>query len=122
MKQLELAGSSHHLTLYKLLSEHNPNHIVIERFVYQRRDKVELVPVEYIGIVRLFSLAYDRPIFEQSPAQAKNLWTDEKLKTLGYYRKGMPHANDAVRHMLYYYTVTRKNMRWVHMLREEMSA
>lgn len=88
--------------------------VVIERFTYQRRQKVELFPVEVIGVVRLYCEEHDVSLYEQSPAQAKKLWTDDKLKKLGLWEEGQPHAMDALRHLLYYETVTRKNMEYVN--------
>lgn len=34
--------------------------------------------------------------------QAKGFVTDEKLKKMGWYQRGLPHARDAIRHALYH--------------------
>ena len=38
----------------------------------------------------------------QTPAQAKGFVTDDKLKKMKLYQPGMPHLNDAMRHLVYY--------------------
>lgn len=34
--------------------------------------------------------------------QAKNFWTDDKLKLCGFYVPGLKHGRDALRHLLFY--------------------
>jgi hypothetical protein len=97
--------------------------IVFERFVYQRRDltkgvSLSLKSVEYIGVIRLYAAEHiGVSLHMQTPAQAKNLWTDDKLRKLDLYHRSSPHIRDATRHMLYFLTVTRNNRRWVNLLR-----
>ena len=113
----QLGPSDHHQILYNKLFELKPQRVVCERFTYQRRDLVVLKSVEYIGVARLFSINSETPMYEQTPTQAKNLWTDSKVKKLGLWRPNMPHAMDAMRHVLYFVTVTLKNERFIKMLR-----
>lgn len=108
----------HHLHLYGLLEEQEPKAIACERFTYQRRDKVVLDSVEYIGVAKMFSQRTGTPLIIQTPSQAKNLWTDEKLKKLGLYRENMPHAMDAMRHLLYYVTVSLGDRQFVMALKD----
>lgn len=103
----------HHVKLWELLGETLPDVIVCESFVYQRRDNVVLVSVEYIGIVRLFSMVYGIKYKEQPPASAKGLWGDDKLKVIGLHSPGQPHANDATRHLLYYITIDEGDPRFL---------
>lgn len=41
-------------------------------------------------------------IYQQSPSEAKGTVTDERLRRWGLYRKGSPHARDALRHAVYF--------------------
>jgi hypothetical protein len=115
----------HHRTLWELLTGGGPWTTVIwERFMYQRREldkgvSLSLASVEYIGICKLYEDFHEEDVtfVEQTPAQAKNLWTDNKLKTLGLYMASAPHANDATRHLLYWLTVNRGERQWVMKLK-----
>jgi len=111
----------HHDTLWDLLENEGPwTTVIYERFMYQRREldrgvSLVLDSVEYIGVVKLWHLRHleEVDLVCQTPAQAKNLWTDQKLKRLELYKANAPHANDATRHLLYYLTVTRGERQWV---------
>ena len=92
----------HHQFLWEFLSRENPDFVVVEKFFYQQRINVNLTPCEYIGVVRLYCQLTKKLLVLQSPAQAKTLVTDQKLKRLDLYDKAKPHSNDATRHMLYY--------------------
>ncbi len=108
-----------HRAFYDFLVGYNPDSIVFERFVYQRRDKVELWPVEVIGVIRLYSEQFEVPLFAQTPSQAKNLWTDDKVKKLDLWQPGLGHGMDAVRHLLYHLVVTKGDRSWLENLRPE---
>ena len=112
-----LGPNQHHLPLWDLLTVTAPDVIIFERFTYQRRDKVILDSVEYIGVARLYSQLHRVPYAEQTPSSAKNLWTDDKIRTLGLWRPSERHAMDALRHMLYYLTVKKNDRQWVNKLR-----
>lgn len=106
-----------HRAFYDFLVELNPDTVVFERFVYQRRDKVELWPVEVIGIIRLYAEQFEVPLFAQTPSQAKNFMTVDKLKAMGLWQTGLGHGMDAVRHLLYYLIVTKGEKSWLESLR-----
>jgi hypothetical protein len=53
-----------------------------------------------IGALSYVTTWQDTPFRLQSPADAKQFSTDEKLKRLGWYTPGRDHANDAGRHLL----------------------
>ena len=89
-------------TVWKALFTGGPTQIVYESFLYQRRTKVDLTPVEVIGIIKLYAETYEVPIVSQTPATGKRFWTDSKIKKVGLWQSGAPHAMDALRHMLYY--------------------
>lgn len=113
----QIGPEDHHLTLWELFRRSAPDIIVYERFNYQRRDKVVLTSVEYIGLVKLWQQSRGIKIYLQTSSQAMNLWTDEKLKKLGLYKPAMPHAMDAVRHLLYYLVITANDQSWLQLLR-----
>jgi len=109
-----------HHQFWTLLSKFAPDVIVFEGFVYQRRHKVVLYPVEVIGIIKLY--AEVKKVIElqqQTASQAKNLWTMDKLKKLGLWKEAQVHAMDATRHLLYYLVVTRGDRSWLENLRPD---
>jgi hypothetical protein len=76
--------------------------VVYEKFD-RRSTAVDLIAVECIGILKEWARQHRGvTLEEQSASMAKFFWSDEKLKALGLYRIGKPHACDAVRHILYY--------------------
>ncbi len=96
---LQIKGLS---PLWRELEVEDPDVIVYEKFFYQRRDKVDLRPVEAIGVIKLYAEQKQIPIAGQSPQMAKRFWTDAKVKKLDLWVPGEPHAMDALRHLLYY--------------------
>ncbi len=88
--------------VWAVLHTGQPDMIVYESFLYQRRDKVDLRPVEAIGVIKLYAERTSTPILSQTPAQGKRFWTDKKIKKLGLWEPGEPHAMDALRHLLYF--------------------
>jgi hypothetical protein len=87
--------------LYNRLTDFKPKYIVYESFEFRKGVKgVDLFPRELIGIINLYSLQSGAPPFKQSPAQAKTYYSNEVLKQLGLYVRGMPHGMDATRHLL----------------------
>lgn len=84
--------------------------LICERFtITQRTIKSSrggsVEALEIIGCLRYFSLRdCGRDLIHQSPSDVMNLYTDEKLRMLGWYRKGQGHSNDSLRHLAYYLT------------------
>ena len=103
--------------IYADLSGYKPDQVVIESFTYQRRDKVDLTPVEVIGVIKLWCEIHEIPYKVQSPATGKSFWTDKKLKQIGMYEASKGHAMDALRHLLYYFSFTMNNDFYVRMLK-----
>lgn len=111
----ELSAKDHHLDLWHILCQYAPTMIVCESFTQQRR-AADLKPIEYIGVVRLWCATRYVPLVLQSAGVGKTFWTNDKLKTLGYYKAGMPHAIDALRHWLWYVTVKTGDELYLKML------
>ncbi len=76
--------------------------LIVERFVHRSKFKVDLTPVEVIGVVKEWARQTETMIIWQQPSQAKHFFTNDRLKERGVYLAGKPHANDALRHLLYY--------------------
>lgn len=81
--------------------------LIYERFDYRRHKMhADLTPVEVIGVIKEWVrqnwLYGNIEVYTQFPAQAKNFWTDDRLKEFGMYYKGQQHARDAARHYLYW--------------------
>lgn len=101
-----------HKDFYDELIDEAPKYIVCEDFTYRNKSKDGLVlfSVELIGIARLYEeqAAMTTRLFMQPPMKGKEGSThfdDKKLKEEGLYqalRGG--HANDAVRHLLQWYS------------------
>ena len=83
-----------------------PLRVVMEKFIVNamtsKRSQEATWALETIGAVKqaLRDAEYPLPaIAWQSPADAKNAFSNEKLKNLGlWHRGGEGHANDAIRH------------------------
>ena len=93
--------------MFKLLDSIKPDHVVFETFEFrrnQKRDKLVLFSKELIGVIELWCRLNSVLAYRQSPAAAKAYFTDTTLRDDNVYRKGMPHANDAMRHLLRWYT------------------
>lgn len=112
----QIGPEEHHGSLWVLMSGANPETIVMESFQYRQfqgvaKAKVELAPVEYIGVVRLYK-AIHAPWLNlnfHTASMGKKFVSDEKLRRLGWYKPtaGFPHARDALRHLVYYLVVTK---------------
>lgn len=77
-----------------------------EEFQYRNGlSRADLTPVENIGVIKEWAKQNKVTTYSQVPGQAvgKNaFFNDERLKVLGLHKPGMKHANDAMRHLLYY--------------------
>jgi hypothetical protein len=56
--------------------------------------------LELIGVVKYLVPVRTTAVVFQSPSEAKAFSTDSKLKKVGWYQPGLPHARDASRHVL----------------------
>lgn len=74
--------------------------VIAEKFVLDgRTPHPELEPLRIEGalLAEQYQEKYEL-IFQRN--NFKKHVTDEKLKQIGWYQKGLPHANDAIRHAL----------------------
>jgi len=127
----EKDSTDHHLFLWIFLTEMEPDIIVCEDFEYRNvtlKDGtqvagVELVSRDYIGIIKLYCQMHEEvDLILQKPAVAvgkKPFWHNDKLKKMGLHKKGAPHQNDAMRHLLYYLTTTLKLIEYYEYLKDD---
>lgn len=110
------------LQLYLQLKLSKPDIIIYERFEYRSESaygkagnlsNVDLFARNLIGVINLYCQereGQNNPVelHTQMPAQVlskknKNYWNDARLKTALVYKVANPHANDAMRHLLYWW-------------------
>jgi hypothetical protein len=92
------------------IGPHEPSinmEIVCERFTINAqtvRNSQAPWSLEQIGVMKQICRDYnysEEKIIWQQPADAMNMFNNEKLKRLGYWhRGGKDHANDSIRHAL----------------------
>jgi len=108
------------LQLYLQLKMSIPDIIICERFEYRSEaaygkagnlSNVDLFPRNLIGVINLYCQEREGQgqsvdVYPQMPRQVlgkKAYWTDAKLKAAKVYKVANPHANDAMRHLLYWW-------------------
>lgn len=103
------------LQLYLQLQMSKPDIIVYERFEYRSQkaynvDNADLFPRNLIGVINLYAQQREGQnsieVYTQMPAQVlgkKAHFSDERLKASRVYKVANPHANDAMRHLLYWW-------------------
>lgn len=98
---------STHEDFWNLLNMVQPEHVVTEEFEFRNRARkgLELISREFIGVYVLWGQVHHKFVHRQKPSQVINgYFTDGQLKKENMYIAGKPHAMDAVRHLLYWYT------------------
>ena len=104
-----------HGELWQHLNWYQPHIIVYEKFDFRRspraqRDKVNLYAKELIGAIKLYQQTNSGPpilLHEQTAASAmgeKVYFNTKRLKEVGVYKPGKKHSNEAVRHLLRWFT------------------
>ena len=88
--------------LYGLLDSVRPDYLVAEGFEYRNDSRPGLVLYSrnLLGVCEMWSELRNTCFRSQSAAKGKAFFRDEKLRQLGYYESGKPHARDATRHLL----------------------
>lgn len=106
-----------HLDLWYWLNNNDPDIIVYETFDYRNdsRKGLELYSRELIGIILLYEQERSQLVVDghsvkkvelvaQQPAVVGGYFTDHRLKEDKLWWPGHPHAMDALRHVLQWYT------------------
>lgn len=108
--------------LHKLFRDIKPSHVVCEDYrVYghklERHANSKVVTLRLIGGLDFMCWNDERspnetllsvPIHYQMAAQAKGFVTDQRLKDWGFWKEGMKHSRDAIRHGIYFLVITNK--------------
>jgi hypothetical protein len=89
------------------VTDHRPDAMVIENYrVYASRAAQhvgsEVNTAQYIGILKFLCGMYQIPLALQMAHQAKGWVSDARLHQLGLFQTGHRHANDAIRHGVYW--------------------
>lgn len=95
--------------MWHFLNDQQPDVIVYETFEYRNRARKGLVLFsrELIGVIRLFGRLHPATVqlHDQSAYEGVGgYFTDKQLKEGNVYKPGNPHAMDATRHLLQWYT------------------
>lgn len=108
--QLKLTPIRFANTLSMFNKDHGPDvWFICESFEFRKgaRAGLDLTPAHLIGVLMAHcGDAVDNEVrrsFFQTAAQGKGYFSDDKLKQLGIYLRGRPHAMDATRHLLQWY-------------------
>lgn len=107
--ELEEMGQDPPAEFFKVLRrelERGIDVVVYERYVLRANASRAMIGSEFevvqvIGVVRYLCKEAGVVCIGQMPAQ-RMFFTNERLKEMGVYRRGAPHALDSVRHGLYY--------------------
>lgn len=100
------------VNVHRLLVLTRATILVLERFDLDPRNPSGgpegLTPLEINAKIKMMCYLEDPEwlrsgaIVEQTPSTIKTTFHDDRLRRKGMYTAGMPHANDAVRHLLLY--------------------
>lgn len=121
----QISAPEHHDLLYAFLQGHKPDVVICEDFEYRTgQPSTELISREYIGVIKLWQQQHeDVELYMQKPAQAIGkgaFWSDDKLTRVGMLvtpKHPNRHANDAIRHFMYWYTFTENNKSFLEKLK-----
>lgn len=93
----------HYKELWTYLTNLNPNVVIYENFNAQDNPAVLLVSLKYIGALELYCALTHKPIYPRAREFKDVAWLKgNQLKRFGLYKEGMPHRNDATRHLIHY--------------------
>lgn len=94
--------------LWDLLDGFSPRYIIMEDFEFRQKSRagLNLFPVQLIGIASLYELKakHQCSLKLQKASQGKGYYTDNILKKYGFYKRGLPHGMDSLRHLLHWLT------------------
>jgi hypothetical protein len=89
------------------VTEQRPDVMVVENYrIYASRAAQhvgsEVNTAQYVGILKFIGSIYQIPVTLQMAHQAKGWVSDKRLRDLGLFQTGKRHANDAIRHGVYW--------------------
>ncbi len=96
-------GQEPDFNVVDVIFDKSPDVVVIEDFRLRATASKAMIGNEFISsqVNGAIKYTFQGEIVIQQPAQ-KEFFDNAKLKESGYYVKGQPHANDAIRHSLLY--------------------
>lgn len=59
-----------------------------------------VITPKVINRLTAFFSELELPLYQQQASAAKGVMTDKRLKLMGLWIKGQPHARDAIRHLV----------------------
>lgn len=92
----------------RLFADVQPTMVIFENYrVYEhklsRHANSEVYTLRLVGVIEyLCEVKYKIPYYNQMAHQAKGFVKDERLMEWGYYKPGMRHGRDAIRHGCYF--------------------
>lgn len=92
----------------RLFADIQPTMVIYENYrVYEhklsRHANSEVYTLRLVGVIEyLCDVKHKIPYYNQMAHQAKGFVSDEKLKQWNYYKTGMKHGRDAIRHGCYF--------------------
>jgi len=107
IRQAIARETSKEQSLYSLFAGFAPDLVVFEDYrVYGWKTEEHawssVHTIQLIGYIKSECITRGIPFVIQSAQVAKQFCTDEKLDTWGYYKPGLRHGRDAIRHGAYY--------------------
>lgn len=115
----EFGGSGQHkfnrIELWGLLLSLEPKYVVAEAFEYRRHSRAGLVleSRNVLGVLELWCELNGKKFSTQSASEGKGYFTNARLKAEDVYQPNWPHANDAARHLLHFFTF-KEGSKWKH--------
>jgi hypothetical protein len=107
--QITGSGEEVMVATANLIYKTSPEVVVCEAYrIYSwKKDQhtwSDLFTPRLIGVIEYMCAAHEPsiPLFFQMAGTAKGFCTDAKLKQWGYYKPGLKHARDAIRHGCYW--------------------
>lgn len=94
--------------IHELFADVQPTHVLYENYrIYkhklERHSFSDVYTLRLIGVIEyLCDVTYGVPRVHQMAQQAKGFVKDQRLREWGYFKPGMRHARDAIRHGCYY--------------------
>lgn len=90
-----------------LIKKHPPNDVVLESYqIYEWKADdhswSQIPTVQVIGCIKTLCKINNIPYWSQTAQVAKQFCDDKKLESWGYWKVGMKHARDAIRHGCYW--------------------
>jgi hypothetical protein len=100
----------HEFMAIDLIERIQPQVLVMEKFVLQRRPHIDTFPIELIGTIHRYHENHPGCILvEHMPSNIKGV-TEAILKECDLWIPGHPHAVDAMRHLVFYYLSPRASV------------